>query len=145
MLNQLREILPNQLHDLRLLNDIANVIIKEQHPSISVQTLRELNDQISLVTEKQQQRFKAIDNLMNEHFFAAKKGIVSSERIVVLSKEVRKTEAGIRTVKLFLCDVMNMLNSELHLVNRFNDRIQYFFKRSKELEKEIAVLHEKIN
>ena len=145
MLNQLREILPNQLHDLRLLNDIADVIIKEQHLSISVQSLKEYENQLHYVSEKQQQRFQAIDRIINEHILEAKKEKTSNEQIVVLSKEARKTEAGIRTIKLFLYDVINMLNPELHLVNRIDDRIQYFYKRSKELESEIAILQAKIN
>ena len=140
MNNQLIEILPNQLHDLRLLNDIADVLTKQQRHSISVQALQEYYDQISLVTEKQQQRFEAIDHLMNERYLVLKKEIALNDRFIELCKEVRKTEAGIRTVKLFLYDVINMYNPELHLVNRINDRIQYFYKRSKELEKEIALL-----
>ena len=145
MYNQLREILPNQLHDLRLLNDIADVLTKHQHHSIAVQALEEYYDQITLITEKQQQRFKVIDRLMSERYLALKKEIASNDRFVVICKEVRKTEAGIRTVKLFLFDVINMYNPELHLVNRINDRIQYFYKRSKELEKEIAMLQADIN
>ena len=77
---------------------------------------------------------------MNERYLVLKKEIASNDRFIELCKEVRKTEAGIRTVKLFLYDVINMYNPELHLVNRINDRIQYFYKRSKELEKEIALL-----
>lgn len=144
-LNQLREILPNQLHDLRLLNDIADVIIKEQQLSISIQSLKEYENQLHYVTEKQQQRFGVIDSVINEQILAAKKGKVLNEQIIELSKEVRKTEAGIRTVKLFLYDVIKMLNPELFLVNRIDDRIQYFYKRLKELENEIAILQSKVN
>ena len=145
MHNQLREILPNQLHDLRQLNDIADVVLKEQHLSISVQSLKEYENQLRYVSEKQQQRFEAIDGIIDEYILASKKEKALNEQIVVLGKEARKTEAGIRTIKLFLCDVINMLNPELHLVNRINDRFQYFFKRSKELESEIAILQAKIN
>ena len=145
MLNQLREILPNQLQDLRLLNDIADVVIKEQHLSISVQSLKEYEDQIHYVSEKQQYRFEAIDHIMNEYILAVKKGIALVEQTVIFSKEARKIEAGIRTVNLFLGDVINMLNPELLLVNRIDNRIEYFYKRSKELESEIAILQVKIN
>ena len=140
MNNQLIEILPNQLHDLRLLNDIADVLTKQTQHLINGQALQEYYDQISFITEKQQQRFEVIDRLMKEQYLGAKKGIAVNDRFLVLCKEVRKTEAGIRTVKLFLHDVVNMYNPEYHLVNRINDRIQYFYKRSKELEKEIALL-----
>ena len=75
MLNQLREILPNQLHDLRLLNDIADVVIKEQHLSISVHSLKEYENQIHYVSEKQQHRFEAIDHIINEYILVVKKGI----------------------------------------------------------------------
>ena len=139
MNNQLIEILPNQLHDLRLLNDIADVLTKQMQP-INGQSLQEYYDQISLVTEKQQQRFEVIDHLMNERYLTLKKEMALNDRFLELCKEVRKTEAGIRTVKLFLHDVVNMYNPELHSVNRINDRIQYFYKRSKELGKDIAVL-----
>ena len=145
MLNQLREILPNQLQDLRLLNDIADVVIKEQHLSISVQSLKEYEDQIHYVSEKQQYRFEAIDHIINEYILAVKKGIALVEQTVIFSKEARKIEAGIRTVNLFLGDVINMLNPELLLVNRIDNRIEYFYKRSKELESEIAILQVKIN
>ena len=140
MNNRLRELLPNQLHDLRLLNDIADVLTKQTQPSINGQALQEYYDQISLVTEKQQKRFEVIDRLMNERYLTLKKEVASNDRFIVLCKEVRKTEAGIRTAKLFLHDIINMVNPELHLVNRINDRIHYFYKRSKELEKEIAML-----
>ena len=143
-LNQLREILPNQLHDLRLLNDIADVIIKEQHLSFSIQCLKEYENQLHYVTEKQQQRFDAIDSIINEQILAAKKGKVLDEQIIVLSKEVRKMEAGIRTVKLFLYDVIKMLNPKLYLVNRIDDRIQYFYKRLKQLDNEIVDLQSKV-
>ena len=145
MLNELRAILTNQLHDLRLLNDIADVIIRDQHLSISVESLKEYEDQLLLITEQQHQRFDVIDYIINEHILAVKKGIASKEQIVVIGKEARKTEAGIRTVKLFLYDVINMLNPNSQLVNRIDDRIQYFYKRSKELEKEIAILQARIN
>ena len=145
MLNELRAILTNQLHDLRLLNDIAGVIIKDQHLSISVESLKEYEDQLLLITEQQHQRFGVIDYIINEHILAVKKGIASKEQIVVIGKEARKTEAGIRTVKLFLSDVINMLNPNSQLVNRIDDRIQYFYKRSKVLEKEIAILQARIN
>ena len=145
MLNQLREILPNQLQDLRLLNDIADVVIKEQHLSISVQSLKEYENQIHYVSEKQQHRFEAIDHIINEYILAVKKGIALVEQTVIFSKEARKIEAGIRTVNLFLGDVINMLNPELLLVNRIDNRIEYFYKRSKELESEIAILQVKIN
>ena len=145
MLNQLREILPNQLQDLRLLNDIADVVIKEQHLSISVVSLKEFEDQIHYVSEKQQYRFEAIDHIINEYILAVKKGIALVEQTVIFSKEARKIEAGIRTVNLFLGDVINMLNPELLLVNRIDNRIEYFYKRSKELESEIAILQAKIN
>ena len=145
MLNQLREILPNQLQDLRLLNDIADVVIKEQHLSISVQSLKEYEDQIHYVSEKQQYRFEAIDHIINEYILAVKKGIALVEQTVIFSKEAQKIEAGIRTVNLFLGDVINMLNPELLLVNRIDNRIEYFYKRSKELESEIAILQVKIN
>ena len=144
-LNQIREIFPNQLHDIRLLNDIADVIIKEQHFSISIQFLKEYENQLRYVTEKQQQRFDAIDSIINEQILAVKKGKFLNEQIIVLSKEVRKTEAGIRTVKLFLYDVIKMLYPELYLVNRIDDCIQYFYKRLKQLENEIAILQSKVN
>lgn len=145
MLNELRAILTNQLHDLRLLNDIAGVIIRDQHLSISVESLKEYEDQLLLITEQQHQRFGVIDHIINDHILAVKKGIASKEQIVVIGKEARKTEAGIRTVKLFLSDVINMLYPNSQLVNRIDDRIQYFYKRSKELEKEIAILQARIN
>jgi len=145
VVNQLREIVPNQLQDLRLLNDIAYIVIKEQHLSISVQSLTEYENQLRYVSEKQQHRFEAIDHIINEYILAVKKGIALFDQIVIFSKEARKIEAGIRTVNLFLGDVINMLNPELHLVNRIDDRIEYFYKRSKELESEIAILQEKIN
>ena len=144
MLNELRAILTNQLHDLRLLNDIADVIKRDQHFSISVESLKEYEDQLNLITEQQHQRFGVIDYIINEHILAVKKGIASKEQIVAIGKEARKTEAGIRTVKLFLSDVINMLNPNSQLVNRIDDRLQYFYKRSKELEKEIAILQARI-
>ena len=144
MLNELRAILTNQLHDLRLLNDIADVIIRDQHLSISVESLKEYEDQLLLITEQQHQRFGVIDYIINEHILAVKKGIATKEQIVVIGKEARKTEAGIRTVKLFLFDVINMLYPNSQLENRIDDRLQYFYKRSKELEKEIAILQARI-
>ena len=144
-IDQLRELLTNQLHDLRQLNEIADAITKEQYFSIRVESLKAYADQVSHFTMQQQERFGAIDRLMNEHVLAVKRGRASNEQILVLGKEVRKTEVGIRTVKLFLSDVINMLNPELNLVNRIDDRIQYYNKRSTEIENEIAILQAKLN
>ncbi len=143
-LNQLREILLNQLHDLQRLTDIADAVTKEQQLSEPMKSLKAYDEQISLVSKQQQERFGKIDRLMNEHVLAVRKGRASNEDIVALGKEVRKMEAGIRTVKLFLCDVINMLNPDRHLVNRIDDRIQYCYKRSSELKNEIEILKAKI-
>jgi hypothetical protein len=143
-LYQLRELLSNQLHDIRLFKDIADVIIKEQHLLKSAASLPTYEEQIRHVTMQQQERFMAIDRLLNEHV-AVKKGKGSDEQTIVLGKEVRKIEAGIRTIKLFLVDVLNMLNPELNVINRIDDRIQYFNKRSMELENDIALLSAKLS
>lgn len=142
---QLRELLLNQLHDLRRITDIADAITKEQKLSERVDSLKAYDEQISRVSKQQQERFGAIDRHLNEHVLAVKKEKGSNEQAIVLGKEVRKTEAGIRTVKSFLCDVMDMLNPDLNLINRIDDRIQYFNKRSTELENEIAILLAKLD
>ena len=82
MNNQLIEILPNQLHDLRLLNDISDVLTKQTQHSINGQSLQEYYDQISFVTEKQQQRFEVIDRLMNEQYLMLKKEMASNLSLI---------------------------------------------------------------
>ena len=139
-LNRLHELLPKQLQDLGVLNNIADDIKKQQPLSKDKETLKVYEEQIRHVKKQQQERFETIDHLMNEHVLAVRKGKVSDEKILVLAKEVRKTEAGIRTVKLFLCDVINMLNPQLSLVDRIDDRIFYVNRRSTELINEIALL-----
>lgn len=139
-LNQLRELLTKQLHDLHGLVDIADGIQNKQPLSKDAKSLKAYDEQIRHVKNQQQERFEVIDLLISKHVLAVKNGKASDENILVLGKEVRKTEAGIRTVKLFLCDVVNMLNPQLSLADRIDDRILYVFNRSTELKNEIALL-----
>ena len=64
---------------------------------------------------------------------------------MLVGKEVRKAESGLRTLKLFVCDVIKMLSPSNVESSRVNDRLNYFNKRSMSLEAEIKSLQLQLN
>ena len=64
--------------------------------------------------------------------------------MATFGKEVRKLEAGLRTLRLFVGDVIDMLSPNSSIMNRVDDRIAYFEKRSTTLLAEMHDLMEKM-
>ena len=94
--------------------------------------------------ERQQSRFERLDEMIFENRREVRKGKTKDESIAACGKEVRKLEAGLRTLRLFTCDVVEMLAPDSMMPNRTDDRIGYFEKRSAALEVEMKTLKERL-
>ena len=73
-----------------------------------------------------------------------KKAKTTDQTVATYGKEVRKLEAGLRTSRLFVGDVIEMLAPNSHVMNRVDDRMAYFEKRSTTLIAEMNQLMEKM-
>ena len=74
-----------------------------------------------------------------------KKGKTTDKTAFVYGKEIRKIESGIRTLKLFVCDVINMKDSNQQLLDRSEERLRYFDKRAIALEVEMNTLSTRLS
>lgn len=132
----LSQILVNQKEAIHELNYIAN----EVSLSIGQQVdTRKHHQKSAAISALQNERFEQIDAIINENIFAIKRGKTAKDSTLVFGKEVRKIEAGIRTIKLFLCDVLEIFDSGMN-ENRLNDRLDYYYKRARDIESELYFL-----
>ncbi|MEG0261234.1 MAG: chemotaxis protein, partial [Lysinibacillus sp.] len=81
---------------------------------------------------------------INENIRDIKREKTRDSNVLEYGKEVRKLESGLRTLILFTGDVVNMLRKNSTVINRVDDRIYYFDKRSAILEQEIYSLQQKM-
>jgi hypothetical protein len=103
-----------------------------------------LSKEVEAITKSQNERFRAIDHYINENILKIKKGKMTSNRMFLYGKELRKIEAGIRTVKLFLCDVVNALNANNMVTQQVKDRVNYAEKRIDALGEELYKIEQLI-
>ena len=121
-----------QLHQMTLQLDI--------NPQNSLYST--LSKEVEAMTFAQNDRFRNIDGHINKNILMIKKGKTSNNRIFLYGKELRKIEAGIRTVKLFLCDVVNALHTNNMVTHQVKDRVQYAEKRINTLGEELYKLEQ---
>ena len=88
----------------------------------------------------QKKRYSLIDQKINENNQEIRKKKTDDRIVIVQGKEVRKLEGGIRTLLLFANDIVEMLKPNSKVINRVDDRLSYFNKRSSSLEGEIRNL-----
>lgn len=143
-LHTLRETVRAQLEDVTLLCTIVGYLKGYLDIGIDREDARKYTDKIQLLTDRQQHRFLEIDALINQNIKDIKKEKTNDESIFRLGREVRKQEAGLRTLKLFTCDIIEMLRVESTVMNRAEERLRYFDGRSASLEAEMQLLLNKI-
>ncbi|MGM9950515.1 MAG: chemotaxis protein [Lysinibacillus sp.] len=141
-IRNLRVILTRQQEDLTELNTIVGYLKGFKDVGIDQVEREKYMGKIEHMEEKQQSRFDRLDEMIFENRREVKKGKTKDESIAAYGKEVRKLEAGLRTLRLFTCDVVEMLAPDSTVPDRTDDRIGYFEKRSATLEVEMKTLME---
>lgn len=139
-LRALREMILAQLEDMKLLCTIVEYLKGYEQVGLDRTDARKYTDKIQLMTDRQHHRFHEIDQLINQNIKDIKKQKTTDESVFRFGREVRKLEAGLRTIKLFASDVIEMLKVDNQKMNRVNERIRYFEGRSASLEAEMQLL-----
>ncbi|MCH7323971.1 chemotaxis protein [Solibacillus sp. MA9] len=139
-IRSLNQVLAEQRENLTTLCTIVEYLKGYGQTGLESKDVIKYNQKIQIMNDKQMNRYNKIDELINTNIFQIKKGKTTDNTAIVYGKEVRKIESGIRTLKLFVSDAINMLDPEQHLNNRSEERIQYFEKRSAAIEAEMITL-----
>lgn len=141
----LQTVLREQLEDITTLGTLAEYLGSFQQIGLDVRDSQTYLNKVEAITLQQKNRFKNIDALINENILAVKKKKTTDQTVLLYGKEVRKMESGLRTLKLFICDVVKMLSPSSIESNRVKDRLSYFNKRAMSLEVEIKTLQLQLN
>lgn len=144
-MRSLQTVLCEQLEDITTLGTLAQYLSGFQEIGLDVRDSRTYLNKIETITLQQTKRFKSIDALINENILAVKKQKTTDQTILLYGKEIRKIESGIRTLKLFINDIINMLSPNSVENNRVNNRLDYFNNRAMSLEVEIKTLQLQLN
>lgn len=144
-MRSLQTVLCEQLEDITTLGTLAQYLSGFQEIGLDVRDSRTYLNKIETITLQQTKRFKSIDALINENILAVKKQKTTDQTILFYGKEIRKIESGIRTLKLFINDIINMLSPNSVENNRVNNRLDYFNNRAMSLEVEIKTLQLQLN
>lgn len=144
-IRNLRVILAQQLEDLTELSTIIGYLKGFKDAGIDQAERGKYTGKIARMEERQQSRFDRLDEMIFQNRRELKKEKTKDETIATYGKEVRKLEAGLRTLRLFTCDVVEMLAPDSTMPDRTDDRISYFEKRSAALEVEMKTLMERLS
>lgn len=137
IVQKLSQVLVEQREHLTLLCTITEYLKGFIQIGLDNKDVLKYTQKIQMMTDKQMNRYHKIDDLINTNIFQMKKGKTTDNTALIYGKEVRKIESGIRTLRMFVCDVINMMDGNQHLDNRIEERIRYFEKRSASLESEM--------
>ena len=140
----LRGSLSEQQEDLGQLRTIIDNIRSCKDVSLDYRDVEKYKAQLLEVEGYQHQRFNKIDEMIYQNRKELKKAKTTDHIVATYGKEVRKLEAGLRTLRLFVGDVIEMLSPNSAVINRVDDRIAYFDKRSMTLLAEMEELMEKM-
>ena len=140
----LRGILSEQQEDLVRLRTIIDNIRNCKDVSLDQHDVEKYTAQLVQLEDYQQQRFNKIDEMIYHNRKEIKKAKTTDSTVATYGKEVRKLEAGLRTLRLFAGDIIDMLAPNSTVINRVDDRVVYFQKRSKTLMNEMFELMEKM-
>ena len=140
----LREALSEQQEDLVQLRTIIDHIRSCKGVSLDHGDVEKYTAQLLQIEDYQHRRFNKIDEMIYHNRKEIKKAKTTDSTVATYGKEVRKLEAGLRTLRLFVGDVVDMLSPNSTVINRVDDRIAYFEKRSTTLTAEMQELMEKI-
>lgn len=138
-------ILSEQQADVAQLRAIIDNVRSVQDVSLEHSDAQTYTSQLLKIEDGQQNRLNNIDEMVYHNRKEIKKGKTTDHTVATYGKEVRKLEAGLRTLRLFVEDVIEMLKPNSTVPNRIHDRIGYFDKRSMTLETEIQELTNKMN
>lgn len=143
-IHQLREMIIAQQEDIKLLCTIAENLRRCMNSGLDKEATTKYIALIDSLTERQNDRFEQIDGHIYENYKELKNEQTTDRTVLIYGKDVRKLEAGLRTLKLFMSDAIHMLKPNSTLINRSEERIRYFETRSAALEVEMRMLNEKI-
>lgn len=139
----IRQALTAQQEDLQLLCTYAEYCIGVQHVGIDDDEVVAFKENVAKIEARQQKRYDEIDTLLHDTFRDLRKEKTTDDRIYRCAKDARQTEAGLRTLRLFLTDIIDMLSNRTLKRNRAVDRLGYFEKRSADVEAQIMLVQEK--
>lgn len=145
IVQKLQQVLAEQREMLTTLCTIVEYLKGYIQVGLESKDVIKYNQKIQIITDKQVSRYNKIDDLINTNIFQMKKGKTTDNTALVYGKEVRKIESGIRTLKLFVCDVVSMLDPNQQLMDRSEERLRYFDKRSIALEAEMNILSNRLS
>lgn len=140
IVQKLQQVLAEQRETLTTLCTIVEYLKGYIQKQLESNDVIKYNQRIQRMTEKQVNRYDKIDDLINTNIFQMKKGKTTDNTALVYGREIRKIESGIRTLKLFVCDAINMKDSNQQLMDRSEERLRYFDIRSIALEVEMNIL-----
>lgn len=141
----LRGILAEQQEDLTELSTIVGYLKGFKEAGIDRAEKGKYAGKLERMEGKQKIRFDKMDEMIYENRREIKKEKTHDQTVLTWGKEVRKLEAGLRTLRLFTWDVVKMLAPDSTIMNRADDRIGYFEKRSASLEVEMKTMIEKLS
>ena len=144
-IQKLQQMLLEQRENLTTLCTIVEYLKSYVQTGLDHKDVVKYKQKIQMMTDKQIKRYNQIDELINTNILELKKGKTADNTALIYGKEVRKIESGVRTLKLFASDAVNMLDLNKHLENRSSERIRYFDKRSISLEAEIISLTKQLS
>lgn len=144
-IQKLQQMLLEQRENLTTLCTIVEYLKSYVQAGLDHKDVVKYKQKIQMMTDKQEKRYHQIDELINTNILELKKGKTADNTALIYGKEVRKIESGVRTLKLFASDAVNMLDLNKHLENRSSERIRYFDKRSTSLEAEIISLTKQLS
>ncbi|MGN7478698.1 chemotaxis protein [Solibacillus silvestris] len=144
-IQKLQQMLLEQRENLTTLCTIVEYLKGFGQTGLDSKDVIKYNQKIQIMTDKQTSRYNKIDELINTNIIQMKKGKTTDNTALINGKEVRKIESGIRTLKLFASDAINMLDPQKNIENRSSERIRYFDKRSATLEAEIIALTKQLS
>lgn len=140
----LRKVLMAQQEDVTELCTIVEYLRGLLDVGLDESGTLKYSDKIAAFSKRQGNRFNQIDSMINHNRIQLKKGKTTDNSIFTYGKEVRKLEAGLRTLHLFCCDIIEMLKPNSTVINRSEERIRYFDTRSAALEIEMSILGKQI-
>ena len=123
-------IVSEQQEDVAQLRTMIDNVRSAQDVSLDHSDAQNYTTRLLTVEDAQQNRLNQIDEMVYRNRKELKKGKTTDHTVATYGKEVRKLEAGLRTLRLFVGDVIEMLKPNSTVPNRIHDRISYFDKRS---------------
>ena len=136
--------LNRQLENLQELSTMISFLKAYVNIGLDERDTEKYLSKIETIEMEQQTRFNEIDELINTNVLQIKKGKSNDRSIFLYGKEVRKLEAGLRTLRLFCQDAVKMLKPNSDVMNRAEERIRYFETRAAVQEVENRMLLNKL-